>query len=59
MMCDGCKEIADKAKRFEGMASGKNLARVKHTRKAKPHCEHPQTCTCQHQPVNKGYVSKD
>lgn len=47
MMCDGCKQLADAG------------ALAKHTRKRKPHCEYPLTCTCQHKPIKDGYVRHD
>ena len=53
MMCDGCKELADLAVRYPGTGA----ARIKHTRKKKPHCSAPLTCTCQHRRVSDGYVA--
>ncbi|GHF94418.1 hypothetical protein Shyd_65060 [Streptomyces hydrogenans] len=52
-MCEGCKELADLARQFPGTGA----ARIKHTRKKKPHCTAPLTCTCQHRRVSDGYVA--
>lgn len=50
MMCDGCKELADLAKKH-------GVSRIKHTRKKQPHCDAPVTCTCQHRRVQEGFVA--
>lgn len=55
MICPECAELADLATKFPNTGA----ARIKHTRKKKPHCSAPATCTCRHKPISDGYVAKE
>lgn len=57
MMCESCKLLADESRRRQEEKPGGANRHTSHTRKKKPHCEYPQTCTCQHRPITaKGYT---
>lgn len=58
MMCDSCKHLAERSLARQENPSG-SPRHISHLRKKKPHCEYPETCTCQHEPIAKGYVNGD
>lgn len=56
-MCDSCKQLAAESRARQDAPGGANR-HIKHTRKAKPHCEYPATCTCQHRRIQDAFVRR-
>jgi hypothetical protein len=57
VMCESCKTLAERSRAWQyGRGGNRHL---NHLRKAKPHCEYPETCTCQHRKIADGFVPKE
>lgn len=57
-MCNSCKKLADRSLAKQANPNGGNR-HTSHTRKTKPTCEYPLTCTCQHRKIADGFVPRD